>query len=374
MALVVALALPVAFFPRETVAQTTAPAPLLPGQQVPQPVLPGQEAPQPGTALPAPNMFPDNPSMSLNPDEALGAAAQPGAAQTAPKTKEELDAAVRKEAFDAALQGVLPMKPDEIRSLLEKFDRTQESVETPIYPAPKPVVAVETVSLDPGTKPVVVKVAYGNVSTLNVLDTTGAPWPIEDISWAGNFEVITTAKTGTIDGEEQAKRSGLHIIRITPQSEFATGNMSIRLVGLQTPVIISLETSRDIVHYRFDAIIPETGPLAEAPLIDTGLTLQAGEDESIGGILQGRVPGNAEKLAVTGDVDGRTSAYKLKGQTYLRTPLTLLSPGWSSSTASADGMRVYVIKGAPVLLFSDKGKMIRARLSARKDIIEDAAR
>ncbi len=312
---------------------------------------------QPGTNLPVPNFLQDDPSMSLNPNDAIGGGGV-APAYDAQKTAEELELKKREEAFNAALQGLLPLKPEEIRRLLEHFDRTQESVELPVYPAPKPEVAVETVSLDPGAKPVVVKVAYGNVTTLNILDVSGSPWPIEDISWAGNFEIV-----------DSQSKDGSHIIRITPQSEFATGNMSIRLLTLKTPVILSLETSRDIVHYRFDAIIPEYGPLAETPLIDKGIEIEAG-DKNIASVLQGVVPASALKLAVSG-VDGRTSAYKYNGFTYVRTPLTLLSPSWSSSVASADGMRVYAIRNAPVLLLSDKGKMVRAHLSDRENLLGD---
>lgn len=310
------------------------------------------------SALPLPGFIEDNPGMTLDAGQASGdAPAAPGQGFDFEKSAEQLEAEKRAEAFKAALEGMMPLRPDEIRKLLEHFDRTQESVELPVYPAPKPEVAVETVSLDPGAKPVTVKVAYGNVTTLSFLDVSGAPWPIEDISWAGNFEVIEAGGAG----------KGSHIIRITPQSEFATGNMSLRLLTLKTPVIISMETSRDIVHYRFDAIIPDYGPLAKTPLIDKGITIEAG-DKVISGVLEGVVPKSAETLDVSG-TDGRTTAFRIGGQTYLRTPLTLLSPPWTSSVASADGMRVYQIQDTPVLLLSDKGRMVRARVSERENIL-----
>lgn len=268
-----------------------------------------------------------------------------------PKSQEDLRNEAREEAFDAALQGLLPLKPTEIRRLLEHFDRTQEAVELPVYPAPRPEVAVETISLDPGTRPSVVKTAYGHVSTLSILDRTGQPWPIQDISWAGNFEII--------NGSEE----GAHIIRVSPQSEFARGNISMRLLDLQTPVILSIETSRDEVHYRFDAIIAEVGPRGNVPLINRGVGLQAGS-ASISSFLQGVPPGDAERLNVSG-VDGRTSAYRLNDRVYVRTPLTLLSPGWSASVASADGMQVYELPDTPVILVSQDGKMKRVRLSNR---------
>ena len=273
---------------------------------------------------------------------------------------EEQRELARKEAFDAALQGLLPLRPEEIRSVLERFDRTQESVETPVYPNPKPEVVVQNISLDPGAKPAVIKLAYGHVTTVAFLDSSGAPWPIQDVSWAGNFEVMET---------EQDPERFSHVFRISPQSEFAYGNMSISLLSLMTPVIITLETNRDVVHYRFDALLPEYGPLAEAPLIEAGITTSAG-DRELSAILEGVVPEGAERLDVEG-VDGRTSAYRHNELVYLRTPLTLLSPGWNSSTASADGTRVYELENAPVVLLSDRGRMVRARLTNRENVIED---
>lgn len=78
------------------------------------------------------------------------------------------------------------------------------------------------------------------------------------------------------------------------------------------------------------------------------------------------MPSGAEKLYVDG-ADARTSAYSHEGMTYLRTPLTLLSPAWDSSTASADGMRVYSMQDSPVVLLSDQGRMVRVRLAPRGD-------
>ena len=280
-----------------------------------------------------------------------------------PKLKEIEAVSIRREAFDAALQGLLPLRPGEIRELLEHFDRTQESVEVPVHPYPKPEVSVQTVSLDPGVKPLVVNVAHGHVTTINFVDDTGAPWPVENITWAGNFEVIE------VEGSSEGDATFSNILRISPETEFAYGNMSIMMTGLRTPIIMTLETSRDIVHYRFDAIIPESGPFAQTPIIASGAVLSAG-DEDLTSVLEGVVPTGAQRLAVSG-VDGRTSAYKFNGLTYVRTSLTLLSPGWSASMASADGMHVYAMEDAPVLILSDNGRTVRARLSDREDVVDE---
>ncbi len=278
------------------------------------------------------------------------------------ESKEDVLERERTTAYDAALEGLLPLRPEEIRTLLERFDRTQESVETPVYPNPKPEVVVQNISLEPGVKPAVIKLAYGHITTVTFSDTTGAPWPVQDISWAGNFEVIETSK----GSEEEAFT---HMFRISPQSEFAYGNMSITLTGMRTPVIITLETNREIVHYRFDAVISDYGPFAKAPLIETGIQTAAGSGE-LSSMLEGIIPEGAERLNVSG-LDGRTSAYKINDQIFVRTPLTMLSPAWSQSAASSDGTKVYQINDTPVLLLSNKGRMARAKLSRRANVLGD---
>ncbi len=274
------------------------------------------------------------------------------------KSTEELEDSFRKEAFDQALKTLLPLKPDEIRTLLEHFDRTVESTQLPVHPYPRPESVVQNISLDPGVAPLTVKLAFGYVTTLSILDSSGAPWPIEDMSWVGDFNV-----------QESTVKELTHIVRISPESQFAHGNISMRLMGLNAPVIMTFETGRDAVHYRMDAIVPKKGPGASTPIIDPGVTLTSGDpDMSIA--LSGVVPSDAEILEVSG-VDGRTTAYIYNGLTYVRTPLTLLSPGWDSSVTSADGTKIYALEETPVILLSDRGRMVRARLTAREDMLDE---
>lgn len=153
---------------------------------------------------------------------------------------------IRAEAFDAAITGMFPLSPDQIEGLLKRYDNTQKAAKTPPYDVPKPEISVQNVSLDPGVAPPIVKTAIGNVTTINILDATGAPWPVQDVTWAGDYEVVEP-------------ESGGHIIRITPMSHFARGNIVVRMLTLKTPLTFTLETGRDVVQYRVDARIPEYG-------------------------------------------------------------------------------------------------------------------
>lgn len=292
------------------------------------------------------DVVPRSPGLELPLDVGL-----PGAPNALPeKSTEEIEAEIREDAFNAALTGLLPLEPPEIKKVIERYDRTQEAVEKPIYPYPEPEIVVKNISLDPGVRPLEIKVATGHVTTINFLDVSGAPWPIQDISWAGNFEILQPEQGG-------------NVVRITPMSEFAYGNMSIRMLELKTPVTFVLKTHRDGVYYRMDARLPDYGPLATPPIIDGGVTITAGSS-AMTTILDGIPPEDAVKLDVTG-VDGRTTAYRFGDQTYVRTPLTLLSPAWTGSVRSADGMNVYSLGNAPVLLLSENGRMVRARLTEK---------
>lgn len=261
--------------------------------------------------------------------------------------KAEVERQARAAAFEAALNGMFPMKTDEILEFLEKYRETREVSESRIGGIPTPEVTLETVSLDPGATPPIIKVSPGHVTTLNILDITGQPWPVRDVSWGGDFEVIQP-------------QEGEHVIRISPMRAHEVGNLSIQLLDLKTPVTFMIKSQLETVQYRFDARIPEYGPYANMPIIDNGITAIAGGGD-ITRVLDGTPPPTAKKLDIEG-VDGRTTAYESDGQVYLRTPLTLLSPGWSSSVTSADGTTVYAIGQSPVILLSEKGKMVRAMI------------
>jgi intracellular multiplication protein IcmK len=266
--------------------------------------------------------------------------------------KQKAEATLRKDAFKAATNQMMPLKPSEIRRILELYDETTQAAETPVYPSPEPESAFQTISLDPGTKPLVIKTAIGNVTTLSIVDVTGQPWPIQDLTWAGDFQI------------EQPEQ-GSHMLRITPTSQFAMGNVSMRLVGLNPPVIFSLKAERKSVHVRLDVQIPEVGPKGILPPVETAITTKAGDDYMTS-VLMGVANGEGtERLKVDG-VDGRTSAYNQGGMMYVRTPYTMLSPAWTKSVQSGDGMKVYALDFTPVILLSDKGKMVRAYLSHKE--------
>jgi intracellular multiplication protein IcmK len=261
----------------------------------------------------------------------------------------EIEQRAREMAFEQSKRSALPLETYQIRDLLRRLKATQEAIQKPVNKAPTPQNVIKTISVDPAAKSEIINMAVGNVTALNIVDMTGAPWPIVDIAFGGNFDV-------------KAPEPGGSILRITPLRDFAQGNMVIRLLKMQTPITFTLMAGGETVNYRFDARIPSYGPNARMPIVEEGIKTVAG-DSIINSVLEGVAPNRATKLKVEG-IDQRTSAYLVDGTLYVRTPLTMLSPSWRGSATSADGMNVYVLAEAPVVLLSDQGNLVRARLSA----------
>ncbi len=251
-------------------------------------------------------------------------------------------------SYNKASMGLLPLSPDQVRSFMQRLESTQDAAQPPLAGPPKGEVKVASLSLDPGGEPPVVNLAAGYVTTIGMIDATGAPWPILDVGVGGNFEVTPT-------------QAGSHIVRIVPLTRLGNGNLSILLKDLPTPVIFRLSSGGSSFHMRYDARIPKLGPNAKTPIIERGRMGPVAGDQVITMMLENAPPRNARRLKVAG-LDARTMAWQLDDKVYVRTPLSLLSPAWNASASSPDGMTVYEIGDAPVLLMSDNGAMVRARL------------
>ena len=300
--------------------------------------------------------IPSPPPPSAFSTDAAQLAAQ--AEQVALRAQAQTDAAEQKRAmehsiksYEKAATGLMPLSPDQIRDFMRKLEQTQDAAQAPYAGDPKGVVRVATLSLDPGVEPPLVNVASGYVSTITMVDATGAPWPIMDVGVGGSFEVSPT-------------QAGSHVVRVMPLTRVGSGVISVLLKDLPTPVIFRLSSGGPSVDLRYDARIAKLGPGANPPIIARP-RLEAG-DETLTLILANAPPSSAKRIKVSG-LDARTKAWSMGGKVYVRTPLSLLSPAWNASVASGDGTMVYEIGNAPVLLLSDNGALVRAHVSREED-------
>jgi intracellular multiplication protein IcmK len=248
-------------------------------------------------------------------------------------------------AFEKMTQQIFPLEPEQLIRLKQRYQTQEYALTSPAGVPPKPIATSQFVNLSPGSTPPVIRLAQGFVSSLVFLDSTGAPWPIVayDLGDPAAFNI-------------QWDHTG-NTLMIQALKLYNYGNMAVRLKGLNTPVMLTLIPGQKAVDYRVDLRIQGTGPNAKSLLMDEGLPPHA--DDVLLHILDGVAPEGSLRLTVSG---GDALAWLLKGRMFVRTNLTILSPGWLATMTSADGMHAYEMMKSPVLLVSWHGKVMQLKV------------
>lgn len=302
---------------------------------IPPPVTP-QQAPI-GVPLAAPPAAPAN-----GIDQSAAPAPLPGGVPPTINTTPGDGVNLRDQAFTDTTDNLLPLTPDQIRTLHGLFSNTQRAVgEYPGIP-PKPTSSSKIVNLSPGATPPIIRLTAGFVSSLVFLDSTGAPWPVDsyDLGDPRSYNI------------QWDKKSNMLLVQAI--TEYKSGNLAVMLKGLNTPVMVTLLSGQRAVDYRVDMRIPGLGPNAIPPSMPESLPGAA--NPILLDVLNGVPPAGSRALKITGR---DCSIWLLNGKIYLRTRLTVLSPGWISTLSSADGMHAYEMQQTPVILASENGKMVK---------------
>lgn len=248
-------------------------------------------------------------------------------------------------AFQLVTSRLFPLTTDQIVQLREMYNVNQlAQVTTPGTP-PRPTATSQFVSLSTGSTPPVIRLAQGFVSSLVFLDSTGAPWPITayDLGDPKSFNIQWDRSSNTL--------------MIQASQLYNYGNLAVRLEGLNTPVMLTLIPGQKAVDYRVDLRVQGYGPNAKMPSM--GPNLPPGANSVLMSVLDGVPPPGSKLLNVVG---GEAEAWEQGTKLFVRTRLTILSPGWMSFMTSADGMNAYEMQKAPVLLVSWHGKVMQLKI------------
>lgn len=245
---------------------------------------------------------------------------------------------VRDEAFARMSKEALPLTSPQITTLRDIFNQVQRSQASDPRVPPKPTSRSVLIDMSPGATPQVVRMASGYVSALVFTDSTGSPWPIAayDLGDPRAFNI-------------QWDKKG-HILMVQAISMHKRGNVAVLLRGLNTPVMLDLQPGQPAVDYRVDFRIPQLGPNAEI----RSASLPGASDPILLDVLNGIAPPHSKRLTSDG-FDG--DIWYLHGKMYVRTRMTMISPGWRATMSSADGMHAYEIVKTPVILASLHGKV-----------------
>ena len=247
-------------------------------------------------------------------------------------------------AFDGVIKNTFPMSTEQIHTLRQTYDASQAAAAAAPGVPPRPTVTSQMVSIAPGSTPPVVRLAQGFVSSLVFVDSSGAPWPLEayDIGNPSAFSIQWNHKDNTL--------------MIQSMTLYTYGNLAVRLKGLATPVMLTLIPGQSLVDYRVDLRIQGLGPNAK-PMV--GNSMPDAASPALLGVLDGVPPNGGKNMEVSG---GEAQAWLVQDKLYLRTRLTVLSPAWTATMSSADGMKAYELQKTPMILASFQGKPIQLRV------------
>lgn len=263
-------------------------------------------------------------------------------AEIAPISDQEL---IDDNAFNGVTRQLFPLTPERVIELRQMYDTAQFAEQSPSGTPPKPTATSQFVNLSPGSTPPVIRLAQGFVSSLVFLDSTGAPWPISayDLGDPTSFNI-------------QWDHSG-NTLMIQAMKLYNYGNLAVKLKGLNTPVMLTLIPGQKAVDYRVDLRVQGYGPNSAALPLEEGIPPNA--SDVLLHVLEGVPPQGSQHLTVTG---GDARAWLFGDKIFVRTNLTILSPGWIASMTSADGMHAYEMQKSPVLLVSWHGKVMQLKV------------
>lgn len=248
-------------------------------------------------------------------------------------------------AFENVEKNLFPLDPEKIVKIRDLFEKTERAKVQSAQTPPKPTATSQFVNLSPGSTPPVIRLSQGFVSSLVFLDSTGAPWPIAayDLGDPSAFNIQWDKVSNTL--------------MIQSNKLYTYGNLAVRLQGLNTPVMLTLIPGQKAVDYRVDLRIQGYGPNAKSMPMELGLPPSA--NDVLLHVLDGVPPAGSTRLIVSG---GDARAWLLNNKMFIRTNLTILSPGWIGSMTSADGMHAYEMQKSPVLLVSWHGKVMQLKV------------
>lgn len=255
------------------------------------------------------------------------------------------DSAESTEAFNALMKKNVPLSPEQVIKLRQFIDMSQRAAAvTPTIP-PKPVSTTLMINMAPGTTPPAIRLAQGYVSSLVFVDSSGSPWPIASYD-------IGDPKATSIQWDGKS-----NIMLIQAIAPYSDSNIVVRLIGLPTPITLELVSGQRVVDYRADIHVSGIGPNTKD--LPSGVSLPGSANQLLLSVLDGVAPPGSKALIVTG---GDCQAWLLGDKMYLRTRLTVLSPGWIGKMVSPDGMNAYEIQQSSSVLVSQYGEPIELKI------------
>jgi intracellular multiplication protein IcmK len=243
-------------------------------------------------------------------------------------------------AFEALMEEMYPTTPEQLKKIQEK----EKEFKNILYDnkSPKALTEIIQVSTKPGSKPVAILVAPFHTSTLNIIDSTGQPWPISAVMYGNDVDYKVTK----VDGHAYA-----NIIRIDPKREVGTTNINLSLANLPTTITVTMKNNTDQYHPSPVLQIDKEGPQAKPlPVFSVD---NVNSDNVLKNIVLGIAPDNFELLVTS---DSNVEAWRNDASLYVRTTYQPSSPLPRGIHHGPAGYAAYRMNDMPVLVMTtDEG-------------------
>ena len=287
------------------------------------------------------------------------------------------------EAALRAARDAIPLTPNMIRDLARRLQENRRAEEESFTQLASPVSRAVKVTFAPGQATSIVQTVRGYPSQVSFFDATGQPWPIvwdTNSNSAGSGGAAGGNSTGNCNtnagssagapGGPAVESVGFHVcvpvkgsnvLQVTPLSAMPRGGMLVSLQGAPKALTFLVVSGRDRYDADVSVHVDRRGPNARVQ-IDTRPGAPVTGAPFLTAMLSGIAPADARPLQVVGVSPDEVRAWRLGGETFIRTRHTLMSPPWSATENGEGDMRIYALPSTPVVLLSVNGRTVSAQL------------
>jgi intracellular multiplication protein IcmK len=291
--------------------------------------------------------------------------------QTTARGAEGLDPAAQR-----AVRNAIPFTPEMIQRLEKQYGAAQQAQEQAVQAIASPVSRRVSVTFSPGQATSIIDTVRGYPTAISFFDATGEPWPIgwNTNSNAANVNGGTNCNSSQSasgnDGSPSVNAVGFYVcvpvkgsntIEITPMSQVPRGGLVVSLQNAPKPLSFLMMPGRDRYDADMSIAVAGRGPSAKV-MVDTRPGAPITGAPYLNAMLAGVAPADAVPLAVSGVSPDEILAWRLGGETYIRTRYTLMSPPWDASESGEGGTTIYAIPSTPVVLLSAENRTVSAEL------------
>lgn len=237
-----------------------------------------------------------------------------------------------------------PLDPGQVREYLR---RTRDVQEASRLPAPRSgQIRSRRISLDPGAGIETLFLYPNYVSTIRILDASGAPWPIIG-HMVGNQQYFQVQRP-------ESKTEPGNLIMVSPMTTAGNTNLTLILQspsGRQVaPLSLQLQVSANNAN-RSDVItelrLNKRGPLAPAPGVIAGPQFLS--SDLMVSILDGTPPRSALPVKSS---ESDVEIWAIGEMYYIRSPRKLIWPAYTKAVNSGGDMFAYELPQVSRILLS----------------------